>query len=68
MGLETMRFFCDKFTPFCEKNSITKNLFFEFFFKNLHNCLQHEGALKIFVLSYFEYCQVWLNILVMIVS
>ncbi len=30
--------------------------------KNHHNCLQHESVLKIFVFSYFEYSQIWLNI------
>jgi hypothetical protein len=28
-----------------------------------HNCLQYDKVLKIFLLSYFEYCQIWLNIL-----
>jgi hypothetical protein len=29
--------------------------------KFCHNYLQHEKILKIFLLSYFEYNQIWLN-------
>jgi hypothetical protein len=63
--------FCDKFIlhHFVKKNYITKILLFEKNnFKITTIADNIEGALKIFVLSYFEYCQVWLNILVMIVS
>jgi hypothetical protein len=31
--------------------------------KNFHNCLQYESMLKIFLLTYFEYSQIWLNML-----
>jgi hypothetical protein len=31
--------------------------------KNHHNCLEYEKVLKIFLLSNFEYSQIWLNIL-----
>ncbi len=31
--------------------------------KNCQNYLQHERMLKNFLLSYFEYCQIWLSIL-----
>jgi hypothetical protein len=34
------------------------------FAKNRHNCLQCERLLKIFLLSYFKYHQIWLNIIV----
>ncbi len=34
------------------------------FAKNRHNCLQCERVLKIFLISYFEYQQIWLNIIV----
>jgi len=34
------------------------------FAKSCHNCLQCERVLKIFLLSYFEYQQIWLNIIV----
>ncbi len=40
---------------------------FEFFNKNFasicDNCLQYERVLKIFYHSYFQYSQIWLNIL-----
>jgi hypothetical protein len=29
--------------------------------KNRHNCQQFETRLKIFLLSHFEYSQIWLN-------
>jgi hypothetical protein len=31
--------------------------------KNFHNCLRYENMLKIFLLTYFEYDQIWLNML-----
>jgi hypothetical protein len=31
--------------------------------KSCHNCLQYESMLKIFLLSYFEYREIWLNML-----
>lgn len=34
-----------------------------FFVKYCHNCLQYEIVLKIFLLSHFEYWQIWLYIL-----
>jgi hypothetical protein len=44
--------YCDKFSGFwktyCQKN---------------YNCLQHERVLKIFLLWYLEYLQIWSNIL-----
>jgi hypothetical protein len=31
--------------------------------KSDYNCLKYESVLQIFLLSYFEYWQIWLNIL-----
>jgi hypothetical protein len=31
--------------------------------KSDYNCLKYENVLQIFLLSYFEYWQIWLNIL-----
>jgi hypothetical protein len=59
---------------FKKRNSITNSLstkktflkkrkiFFETFTQNRHNCLQYEKPFKIFILSYFEYRQIWPNI------
>jgi hypothetical protein len=33
-----------------------------------YNYVQHERVLKVFLLSYFEYCQIWLNILTTIAA
>jgi hypothetical protein len=58
------------------KNISEKNIMSQLFFKHsprkkkftkivkfYHNCLQDDKVLKIFLLSYFEYCQIWLIIL-----
>jgi hypothetical protein len=34
--------------------------------KSCHNCLQNDNVLKIFLLSHFEYCQIWLYIYIYI--
>jgi hypothetical protein len=68
-----MIFFFYDCLPFCKKKTVkkgysdTKSLKkspqnIKFFAKN-HNCLRHERVLKIFLLSYFEYHQFWLNVL-----
>jgi hypothetical protein len=41
----------------------TQSLFFFKIAKNLHNYLQYERVLKIFLLSYFLCRHIWLNIL-----
>jgi len=57
------RNFCHKYFVvlkiFCQK----KKIFFKKIAKSLHNCLQYERVLKIFLLSYFGNCQHWVNIL-----
>ncbi len=54
-----IRIFCCKFPLFLKKiiNSWGKKIT-----KNCHNCLQHERVLEIFLVPYFEYCQIWLHI------
>jgi len=49
--------------PVFEKKKSTKKYLKEFLnHKNCHNYLQHGRVLKIFLLSYFEYHQILLNI------
>jgi hypothetical protein len=48
---------------FERKSPINEIIIFFGWPKTNHNCLQHERVLKIFLLSYFDYCQDWLNIL-----
>jgi hypothetical protein len=46
-------------TYYSQNIFVANSLFFlEKFAKNFHNCIQHENMLKIFLLSYFEYCQI----------
>jgi hypothetical protein len=67
MFIEIIDFFWTNFSPFYEKK-IEKRFLLQFFnYKitiNCHNCLQHEREHKVFLLSYFEYGQNWLNIFV----
>jgi hypothetical protein len=63
--------FCGEFSPFsvkyfekkifCHKFPFLNRLYIYIYAKYSHNCLQHERFLKIILLSYFEYCQIWLN-------
>ncbi len=66
--------FCGKVLPFCGKK-FEKGIFkheFPFIEKKIanyyYNSLQHERMLKIFLLSYFEYRQTWLNILLWMIA
>ncbi len=65
--------FGGEFLPFCKNNILiqilyvlkrnlqeTKNWKIA---KNHHNCIKHEKVLQNFLLSYFFYHQIWLNIL-----
>jgi hypothetical protein len=51
-----------KFSPFCEilKKRYDKKFldFWKKFGRNHQNSIQHEKVLKIFLLLYFEYCQI----------
>ncbi len=51
------KLYCHKFSVSREKKKLVEKIT-----QNCHNCLQHESVLKIFLLSYFEYRQIWLNI------
>jgi hypothetical protein len=46
-----------------KKYSVINSLHFFKSQKIVTKCLQYERVVKIFLLSYFEYCQIWLNIL-----
>jgi hypothetical protein len=75
--LLSINFICGENSPICEiyilrKYSVTNS---PFFFEKIiakkktkkkirQNSPQHKRMLKIFLLSHFEYCQIWLNILV----
>jgi hypothetical protein len=57
---------------FFPKNILSQTLFFfksqkkkfkNKIIKNHHNCLEYKRLLKIFLFFYFEYCQIWLNML-----
>jgi hypothetical protein len=57
------RIFLCKFPGWKKKKKITQKGKLSIA-KNCHNCLQYERVLQIFLLSSFEYHQIWLNILV----